>query len=92
MNDELVLSASVTLPAGTDAYVFPYLVHRAPGNFQNPDTFDPHRWLGSADDRDPAFTSYYLPFSAGPRNCVGARVAQAEMKAIVAQLVTSLRR
>lgn len=35
--------------------------------------------------------NYYLPFSTGPRNCIGARVAAAEMKAILAQTVLRYR-
>jgi cytochrome P450 len=68
VNAPLVLSESVTVPAGTDCYVFPYLVHRAPGNFSQPDTFDPQRWLAplSPDDHQPACT--YVRRLAVPRS------------------------
>lgn len=67
VNAPLVLSESVTVPAGTDCYVFPYLVHRAPGNFAQPDSFHPQRWLAgpSPDDRHPAYA--YVPCLSAPR-------------------------
>ena len=96
--EDVAISDDITLPKGTDVFVFPYLVHRHPDNFENPEAFIPERWLGrqasfselveSADaDDEGGYMNYYLPFSAGPRNCVGARVAAAEMKSILAQIV-----
>lgn len=48
-----------------------------------PDAFDPDRWDGTV----PKFAS--IPFSAGPRVCVGAGFAMAEGVAFLAQIVGS---
>ncbi|CAG2175057.1 unnamed protein product [Oppiella nova] len=52
-------------------------MHRDPDNFPNPDDFKPERFLAE----NIAHNSYaYLPFGAGPRNCIGMRLAQMEVK------------
>jgi len=66
------------LPAGTEVYISPYLIHRNPAVWQNPDIFDPDRFAPDRlKDRHP-FSS--LPFSAGPRKCIGEMFARVEMQ------------
>lgn len=61
------------LPRGTDVFLSPYLIHRHPAHWENPEVFDPDRF-------DPAVTARrhpyaYLPFGGGPRHCVGENFA-----------------
>ena len=38
--------------------------------FKNPEHFDPQRWL---KEDAPALTEFFLPFSTGPRACIGRK-------------------
>ena len=38
-------------------------------------------------EHDPMFPYYFMPFSRGPRMCIGYRFAQMEMKVVLAQLL-----
>ena len=60
--------AGFQMPAGTQILIAPYLLHRHPDHWQNPETFDPMRFppSGQAPVR-----SAYIPFSSGPRRCAG---------------------
>lgn len=70
------------LPAGTLVLVSIWLLHRRADLWPQPDQFRPERF---ADER--ALPRHaYLPFSAGPRNCIGARMALAEMQIVLAVL------
>lgn len=67
--------AGVSVPARSTVAVPPYLIHRHPEFWPNPEGFDPGRFLPGAADR----TKYaYLPFGGGRRICVGAGFAQLE--------------
>lgn len=55
--------------------------------FKNPEKFDPDRF---ADGNEYPNMSY-IPFSAGPRNCVGQRFALMEIKIMLAHLVYNFR-
>jgi cytochrome P450 len=66
------------VPAGTEIYVPPYFIQRHPKIWEEPDRFNPDRFRP-----DPSTHRHRLatiPFSAGPRNCVGALFARIEMQ------------
>ncbi len=65
------------VPAGTDIFVCPYLLHRQPAHWERPEAFEPDRFGGAAAAARHPFA--YLPFSAGPRHCIGSGFAMTEM-------------
>jgi cytochrome P450 len=65
----------LVVEAGTLVLVSPYVVHRSPSLFSEPERFRPERWLG---DATPAPRFAYLPFGAGPRRCIGEGLAWIE--------------
>jgi cytochrome P450 len=65
------------VPAGTELFICPWLLHRDPRHWSDPETYDPDRFEEAAEERRHRFA--YLPFSAGPRHCVGEGFAMAEM-------------
>jgi len=65
------------VPAGTEIYISPYFIQRHPGLWAAPDSFDPDRFSGEAAAGEPRGM---LPFSAGPRNCIGEHLARMEMQ------------
>ncbi len=69
-----------TLPAGSDVFICSYLLHRHPEYWEKADTFNPERFLAAAQPQRYA----YLPFSAGPRHCIGETFANLEMLVHVA--------
>jgi cytochrome P450 len=76
----------ITIPKDSLVHIPVYAMHRDPDNFPNPDDFKPERFLAE----NIAHHSYaYLPFGAGPRNCIGMRLAQMEVKVALVKLVTS---
>ena len=77
------------VPAGTDIFVCPYLLHRHAGHWQAPDEFRPERFEAHAEKQRHTFA--YLPFSAGPRHCVGEGFAMAEMAMHVTMLAARFR-
>ena len=68
--------------------IAPWVLHRHRKFWDNPDAFDPRRFLR---DTTAAHRFAYLPFGAGPRVCVGAQFAMAEAVLVLAALVRSFR-
>ena len=74
-----------TVPKGTQVLIFTYLIHHTPLIWENPEVFDPSRFfLENMVGRHPYA---YIPFSAGPRNCIGQRFALLEEKVMLSQLL-----
>lgn len=66
---EITISEGSVIPKGTTTLFFVYGLHRNPEIYPEPDVFKPERFLNeNATSRNPFF---YIPFSAGPRNCIG---------------------
>jgi cytochrome P450 len=62
--------------------IWPWILHRHKALWDDPDAFDPGRFL--PERRGERHRFQYLPFGAGPRLCVGARFATAEALTILA--------
>ena len=85
-DDEL---AGVHIPAGAVISVSPYVLHRRRGLWDNPDAFDPSRFLGERRERIDRFA--YIPFGAGPRVCIGMAFAMQEGIILLANLLRAFR-
>lgn len=71
-----------TVHAGATVVVSPWLIHRHRLYWERPDEFDPDRFLTDAGRA--SARSAYLPFSIGPRVCVGAGFALQEAALVLA--------
>jgi acyl-CoA synthetase (AMP-forming)/AMP-acid ligase II/cytochrome P450 len=85
---EAVITTTVMgqpVAAGDIVLTSPYVIHRHPGHWNEPDQFRPERFL-----KQPAAgpgTHLFMPFGIGPRTCVGRWLALYEMSLCLAALV-----
>ena len=77
------------LPRGWLAFVIPFVLHRLPGYWRDPGAFDPDRFSPQQSADRPKFV--YLPFGAGPRQCIGNQFALIEAHLVVATLAQRYR-
>jgi cytochrome P450 len=61
----------------TDVFICPYLLHRHPGFWSEPEQFRPERFAGADAEERHRFS--YIPFAVGPRHCIGENIAMFEM-------------
>jgi len=84
-----LILGSYTFPKGVTVVLPIQLAHRNPKVWPDPLKFDPDRFL-------PENTKYrnpyaYIPFSAGPRNCIGQRFALLEEKIVLTAILRKWR-
>lgn len=77
------------VPAGTEIYISPYLIQRHPALWDAPDRFDPDRFEPEQSRDRQALAM--LPFSAGPRKCIGDFFAWVEMQIHLMTIAKQLR-
>lgn len=57
--------------------------------FPKPDTFKTERWLTCTEEEKVRMSQAHLPFSTGPRACIGRNIAYFEQLIVIATLVKS---
>jgi cytochrome P450 len=62
-----------TIPARTSVILSPYITHRNPRYFEDPEEFRPERWV---EPDIPKFA--YFPFGGGAKMCIGDGFAKLE--------------
>jgi cytochrome P450 len=70
---------------GTTLAVSPYVTHRLPAFWPDPERFDPLRFAGDAAATRPRFA--FIPFGGGPHLCIGNAFALMEATLITATVV-----
>jgi cytochrome P450 len=87
MGEDEVLGRRI--PKGAQIMIVPWLLHRNPRLWPDPERFDPERF---APDRTASRHRFaYIPFGAGPRICIGAAFAMAEAMLILATVAQRYR-
>jgi len=77
------------IPPGADVFICAYLLHRHPQYWNEAEVFRPGRFAPEQEACRHRFA--YIPFSAGPRHCVGESFAMAEMMIHLLVLAVRLR-
>ncbi|XP_071114765.1 cytochrome P450 3A14-like [Haliotis cracherodii] len=77
----------VTFPRGSNVYIPIFHIHRDPAIYPDPETFNPNRWSEHTERHPMA----YIPFGAGPRVCVGMRLAVFELKVAIIKVLRAVK-
>ncbi len=72
------------IPRGSQVYVCPYIIHRHPDLWEDPERFWPERF---ADTETTRHKFAFFPFGGGPRYCIGNHFAQLEMQLVLSQIL-----
>ena len=87
INDDQI--GGCRIRAGSTVLLSPYLTHRHQEFWENPEAFDPDRFLPERVKERPRHA--YFPFGGGPRLCMGADMAMMEMLLIMVMVVQKYR-
>ncbi|MGW6390336.1 cytochrome P450 [Streptomyces sp. NPDC055103] len=75
----------VVIPAGADVIVAPWVTHRHPGYWEDPERFDPDRFTPEAEAARPRYA--WFPFGGGPRACIGQHFSMLESVVALAMIL-----
>ena len=77
------------VPAGSTVIICPYATHRLPDLWDDPERFDPDRFL--PERVAGRHRHAWIPFGTGPRVCIGRHLAMMEMQLILAMVARTFR-
>ena len=84
VEDHTLGNTGIVIKAGMQVSIDAYSLQRDPNYFQDPNTFNPERYIDQTN-------LTLLTFGEGPRLCVGMRFAMNEMRMCLAKLIKNFR-
>eukprot|EP00753_Platysulcus_tardus_P014572 PLAT4399.1.p2 GENE.PLAT4399.1~~PLAT4399.1.p2 ORF type:complete len:481 (+),score=196.41 PLAT4399.1:9-1451(+) len=81
--------AGYTLPRQAEAFIPMHLLHLDEETWEQPSRFNPDRFTKEAKSARDRFS--YIPFSLGPRDCLGKNLAWLELRIMLSTLLTRYR-
>jgi len=81
--------AGFHIPAHTTVYLCPFITHRHPDFWENPEGVDPDRFSPERSAGRPRYA--YFPFGGGPRQCIGNGFAMMEAQLALAMMAQRYR-
>ncbi|KAI9145288.1 cytochrome P450 [Paraphysoderma sedebokerense] len=85
-SDELVLPSGHIIPPHTHVEVSPLLLHRSSTYWDEPLEFRPERFAPGGEASLPKAKNAFIPFSSGPRSCIGKLFFQYESRTIICHI------
>ncbi|RZC35108.1 cytochrome P450 4C1 [Asbolus verrucosus] len=85
VEEDIVLDDKITIPKGCNVVMGYLHMHRCEKYWSNPLEFDPDRFLPENSLHRHPYS--WLPFSGGPRNCIGIKYGMMVMKIMIAMLI-----
>ncbi|XP_068125092.1 ultra-long-chain fatty acid omega-hydroxylase-like isoform X1 [Hyperolius riggenbachi] len=79
--EDITLPDGKVIPKGVVCIISIYGTHHNPTVWPDPEVYDPYRF--EPDKTRERSSHAFIPFSAGPRNCIGQNFAMAEMKVVL---------
>jgi cytochrome P450 len=73
------------IPAGANVFVSPWVTHRHPDYWDDPERFDPERFTPEAEAARPRYA--WFPFGGGPRACIGQHFSMLESTLAIATVL-----
>ncbi|XP_029043020.2 cytochrome P450 4g15-like [Osmia bicornis bicornis] len=83
--DVKIVTGNYVLPKGCTVLISPYRVHRLQEFYPNPDEFNPDNFLPERMQTRHYYA--FIPFSAGPRSCVGRKYAMLKLKVLLSTIL-----
>lgn len=77
------------IPKGGKIFILPYVIHRDPRYYADPERFMPERWTETFEKGLPRYA--YLPFGGGARVCIGNSFAMMEARLLLAMIAQRYR-
>ncbi|XP_013174171.1 PREDICTED: cytochrome P450 6B5-like [Papilio xuthus] len=87
--DYPIPGTDVTVKKGQTVIISGWGIQHDPKYYPNPDKFDPERF--STENEKNRHSCAYLPFGAGPRNCLGARFAKWQSQVCIIKFLSNFR-
>jgi cytochrome P450 family 4 len=87
--DVKIVTGNYVLPKSSTVMIVQFMAHRSEKYYQNPSVFNPDNFLPEKMQQRHYYS--FIPFSAGPRSCVGRKYAMLKLKVLLSTILRNYR-